>query len=127
MTATSHSAATVSEYLSTCDRNLQPGEWGRAMMERKLRRYLSWRAKLAEIECSNKQNSRADTSKDMRETSTISAALLKKDQEKARRAANRRRVRGGAPDAPEPNRAGVISTVTVDEGAANEVTSIAEL
>ena len=97
------------------------------MMERKLRRYLSWRAKLAEIECSNKQNSRAVTSKDMRETSTISAALLKKDQEKARRAANRRRVRGGAPDAPEPNRAGVISTVTVDEGAANEVTSIAEL
>ena len=96
-------------------------------MERKLRRYLSWRAKLAEIEGSNKQNDRADISKDQQGTSTISAALLKKDQEKAKRAANRRRVREGAPDAPGSSRTGVTSVITTEGDAVNEVTSIAEL
>ena len=127
MTATSQSASTVSEYLSTCDRNLQPGERGRAMMERKLRRYLSWRAKLAELEGSNKQNNRADTRKDTQGTSAISAVLLKKDQQKAKRAASRRRVRGGAPDAPGSGKADVAPAATVEEDGVNEVTSIAEL
>ncbi|KAF9652763.1 hypothetical protein BDM02DRAFT_3088779 [Thelephora ganbajun] len=115
MTATSQSAATVSEYLSTCDRNLQPGERGRVMMERKLRGYLSWRAKLAEIQGSNKQNDRADTNRHAQGTTAISAALLKKDQEKAKRAASRRRVRGGAPDASGPTRAGATSATAVEE------------
>ena len=96
-------------------------------MERKLRKYLSWRAKLAELEGSNKQNYRADARKDTQGTSAISAALLRKDQEKEKRAANRRRVRGGAPDAPGSSRTGVASPVTVEEDGVNEVTSIAEL
>jgi DNA excision repair protein ERCC-4 len=127
MTATSQSAATVSEYLSTCDRNLQPGERGRAMMERKLRRYLSWRAKLGETQCSNKQDGRTGTNKDAQGTSAISAALLKKDQEKAKRAASRRRVRGGAPDGSGSSRTGGTSGTAPEEDVVNEVTSIAEL
>jgi len=127
MTATSQSAATVSEYLSTCDRNLQPGERGQEMMERKLRRYLSWRAKLAEIEGINKQNDRTDTKKGTPGVSAVSPALLKKDQEKAKRAASRRRVRGGAPDISGSNRTVVTSTATAEEDVSNEVASIAEL
>jgi len=95
-------------------------------MERKLRGYLSWRAKLTEIQGVNKQNSRADTSKDTQGTTTISAALLKKDQEKAKRAASRRRVRGGAPDPPVSNRTGSAPVITVED-AVNEDTNIAEL
>jgi DNA excision repair protein ERCC-4 len=97
------------------------------MMEQKLRRYLSWRAKLAEIEGPSKRNDRTNTSKDTQGTSVISAALLKKDQEKAKRAASRRRVRGGAPDAPGSSKTDVTSAVTVEEDVVNEVTSIAEL
>jgi len=96
-------------------------------MERKLRGYLSWRAKLAEIEDSNKQNDRTDANKDAPGTATISAALLKKDQEKAKRAASRRRVRGGVPDASGSGRTDATSVVTTEGDAMNEVTSIAEL
>lgn len=126
MTATSQSAATVSEYLSTLDQNLQPGERGRAMMERKLRGYLSWRAKLADIQGSNKRNDRPEN-KGAQATTPISAALMKKDQEKAKRAANRRRVRGGAPDASRSTRTDATSVITVEEDAVSEITSIAEL
>lgn len=127
MTATSQSAATVSEYLSTFDRNREPGERGRTMMERKLRKYLLWRAKLAEIQGSNGQSDRPDTSKNPQGKTAISAALSKKDQEKAKRAANRRRVRGGAPDASAPTRKGATSGPAAEEDMVNEVTSIAEL
>ena len=127
MTATSQSAATVSEYLSTCDRGLPPGERGRAMMERKLRKYLSWRARLAETEGPGKQNDPTGTNKGAQGTTAISAALLKKDQEKAKRVASRRRVRGGAPDVPGPSRTSLTPTVTAEGDAVNEVTSIAEL
>jgi len=96
-------------------------------MERKLRGYLSWRARLTEIQGSNKQNHRTDTSKETQGTTTISAALLKKDQEKAKRAASRRRVRGGAPDASVSNRTSSTPVITVEEDAVNEDTSIAEL
>ena len=126
MTATSQSAATVSEYLSTFDRNLQPGERGRAMMERKLQGYLSWRAKLAEIQGLNKQNDQPGI-KDTRGNTAISAALMKKDQEKANRAANRRRVRGGAPDVPGSTRASATSATALGEEANGEITSISEL
>jgi len=96
-------------------------------MERKLRGYLSWRAKLNEIQGSGKQNYRTDAGKDAQGTTAISAALLKKDQEKAKRAANRRRVRGGAPDTSGSNRTGATSVITVEGDAVDEVTSIAEL
>jgi len=96
-------------------------------MERKFRGYLSWRANLAEVQGSNKQNDRTDTSKDAQGTTAISAALLKKDQEKANRAASRRRVRGGAPDIPGSSRTGTTPATTVEEDVVNEVTSIAEL
>ena len=95
-------------------------------MERKLRKYLSWRALLAEMEGSNKQNDRGDTNKDMQRTSAVSLALQKKDQEKAKRAASRRRVRGGAPEAPGSSRSGV-TLVAVEEDTVNETTTIAEL
>ena len=96
-------------------------------MEWKLRGYLLWRARLAEIQGSNTQNDRTGTGKGAQGTTTISAALLKKDQEKAKRAANRRRVRGGAPDTSGSNRTGATSPTTVEEGTVDEVTSIAEL
>jgi len=96
------------------------------MMERKLRGYLSWRAKLTEIQ-GTKQNCRTVTSKDTQGTTTISAALQKKDQEKAKRAASRRRVRGGAPDVSVSNRTGAVPVITVEEDTVNEDTSIAEL
>ena len=96
-------------------------------MERKLRGYLSWRAKLTETQGSNKKKSRTDTSKDTQGTTSISAALLKKDQEKAKRAASRRRVRGGAPDAPVSNRTGATSVIIVEEDEVNEDARIAEL
>lgn len=92
-------------------------------MERKLRGYLSWRARLAEIQSPNKQDNRPET----KETAGISAALLKKDQEKAKRAANRRRVRGGAPDVPESTRASATSAAAVEEDAVGEITNITEL
>lgn len=95
-------------------------------MERKLREYLSWRAKLAEIQSSDKQNNRPEI-KDTRGTTTISAALMKKDQEKEKRAANRRRVRGGAPDVPRSTSAGGTSATGVEEDAVDEITNIAEL
>lgn len=97
------------------------------MMERKLRGYLVWRAKLAEIQGPSKQGDRTDTSKNTQGSTALSAALLKKDLEKAKRAANRRRVRGGAPDTAGSNRTGKTSGTTVEEGIVNEVTSIAEL
>lgn len=125
MTATSQSAATVSEYLSTCDRNLQPGERGKSMMERKLRGYLSWRAKLAEIQGPNKQDDPQNTSKGPQGTTALSVALLKKDQERAKRAASRRRMRGGAPDVSASTRTGAISADSAE--GVNEVTSITEL
>ena len=96
-------------------------------MERKLRGYLSWRARLAEIQGFGKQTGRTGTSKDAQGTTTISAALLKKDQEKAKRAASRRRVRGGAPNAIGPDRTGETPATTVEEGGVNEDISIAEL
>lgn len=95
-------------------------------MERKLRKYLSWRAQLARIKGSNKQNDPGDTNKDTQRSSAVSLALQKKDQEKAKRAASRRRVRGGAPEAPGSNRSGVTS-VPVEDNMVNDVTTIAEL
>lgn len=95
-------------------------------MERKLRGYLSWRTKLAEIQGSNKQSDRPEI-KDAQGSTAISAALMKKDQEKAKRAANRRRVRGGAPEISRPIRAGATSPTPVEEETVNEITSIAEL
>lgn len=126
MTATSQSAAMVSEYLSTFDRNLQSGERGRAMMEQKLRGYLSWRAKLAEVQGSSKKKDQPET-KGVQGTTSISAALMKKDQEKVKRAANRRRVRGGAPDPSGSTRIDATSTTIVEGDTVNEITSIAEL
>lgn len=96
-------------------------------MERRLRGYLSWKAKLAEIQGSSKQNDRMGTRKDAQGTTAISAALLKKDRERAKRAASRRRVRGGAPDASGSNRTDPAPAPTAEGDAVNEVTSIAEL
>ena len=95
-------------------------------MERKLRKYLSWRAQLARIESSNKRNDPADTNKDTQRPSAVSPALQKKDQEKEKRATSRRRVRGGAPEAPRSSGLGVTST-PVEEDAVNEATAMAEL
>jgi DNA excision repair protein ERCC-4 len=96
------------------------------MMERKLRGYLSWKATLAEIQGLNKQNGRPEI-KDAQGATAISAALMKKDQEKAKRAANRRRVRGGVPDVSESTRASTASVTAVEADAVGEITSITEL
>ena len=77
------------------------------MMERKLKEYLSWKGNLN----TNKRDSRGNVSQiptriESRDTAGpsrddenqgISEALKRKDAAKKERAANRRRIRGGAP------------------------------
>ena len=86
------------------------GTQGRGMMEDMLRVYLWWKARLSERKQENKNG--ADGPANRRTTSdkrgntpivngtgvegVLSEALKKKDREREAKAANRRRVRGGA-------------------------------
>ena len=104
----------LTEFLSTLDREAQPGNRGRSMMMRKLRLYLWWKRQAQKQ--GDKQIPMPDSNRQtmegfdriFAEQDTISDALKKKDKEKAARAQSRRRVRGGGPAAgssipkPEP-------------------------
>jgi DNA excision repair protein ERCC-4 len=82
------------------DSDALPGQHGRKMLEKKLRRYLYWKARLSarsaesQPPSANNNNRQSPPGDD-----EISPALRKKDRDKAERAASRRRVRGGAPSA----------------------------
>lgn len=97
----------LSEYLRMLDRRRDKAEWGRRMMERRLRSYLSWKGKLnanrkedhgasqtsrsAEVGAGDKASGPAGVN------DGISEALKKKDALRKERNLNRRRIRGGAP------------------------------
>lgn len=99
----------LGDYLSLMNRRRKKGEWGRRMMEKRLRLYLWWKAKLNENKKegrdafrmpSKSANSHQHNSA-QQETSSgpsqINEKLKKKDEQRKEKIMNRRRVRGGAP------------------------------
>lgn len=134
MTATSRTAATISEYLSTLDLDEPLGTQGTPMMEKKLRRYLWWKAKLDEYKGNTKKSGNTDfrlNKKAKKVDDDLSEAMKKKDKERIERAASRRRVRGAAPaSVASSSRAGtevpaVVEPIDVDMH--EEAETIAEL
>jgi DNA excision repair protein ERCC-4 len=119
MTATSRSATDISEYLSTLDLEAPAGTQGRVMMEKRLHKFLWWKAKLAELmgEKTSKTNDPRSnaTQKQGGANEGLSEALKKKDRDRKDRAANRRRIRGAAAGAvASSNRQNVDSSMTVE-------------
>lgn len=102
------------------DQDAPPGSRGRAMMLRKLRSYLWWKGKMSEKKPNDKAPSAmpaGNTGRDIfdamyADQEDLSEALKKKDKEKAQRAQNRRRIRGGAPAASSSPVKGKGSTAT---------------
>lgn len=82
------------------DADAPRGSQGRRMMEDKLSLYLWWKGKLTERKAEGKGPIALPLGK-AKGDDGVSEALKRKDREKQDRAANRRRVRGGAP-APAP-------------------------
>lgn len=106
MCGSASTADLLSDYLATIDRSRPQGEWGRRMMERRLRAYLSWKARLADTDTKSgarNQNSRpgitmqTSGAPSSKPNQTLSEALAKKDAMRKERSMNRRRIRGGAP------------------------------
>ena len=78
------------------DSDALPGQRGRKMLEDKLRLYLYWKARLSARSAENQPPS-VNNRQSSPGGDELDPALRKKDRDKAERAANRRRVRGGAP------------------------------
>lgn len=134
MTATSRTATTISEYLSTLDPDEPLGVQGRPMMEKKLRRYLWWKAKLDEYKGKTKRSGNANfrlNHKAKGADDGMSEAMKKKDKERIERTASRRRVRGAAPASiATSSRAGTeVPTVIepIDVDMPDEAETIADL
>ena len=79
------------------DSDALPGQRGRKMLEDKLRLYLYWKARLSARSAENQPPSVNNRQSSPGGDEELDPALRKKDRDKAERAANRRRVRGGAP------------------------------
>ncbi|EMD32335.1 hypothetical protein CERSUDRAFT_118713 [Gelatoporia subvermispora B] len=86
----------LSDFLSQMDSTSPRGQQGRKMMMKHLRLYLSKKAEATKQE--SHTQGKSNGSRDKRDDG-ISEALQKKDRERRERAANRRRIRGGAPAA----------------------------
>ncbi|PPQ88277.1 hypothetical protein CVT25_005440 [Psilocybe cyanescens] len=108
MTSSTRTCNLLTEFLSSMDQDAPPGSRGRPMMLRKLRAYLWWKGRMDEKKPGDKNPSAMpdnnNTGKDIfdaifADQEGVSEALKKKDKEKAQRAQNRRRIRGGAPAA----------------------------
>jgi len=108
MTSSTRTCNLVTEFLSSMDENAPPGGRGRKMMMSKLRSYLWWKGRLGSkkkdgrqppttLPASSTSNNHDVLSPGGMEEVEMSAALKKKDQDRAQKAQNRRRVRGGAP------------------------------
>ncbi|EIW85970.1 hypothetical protein CONPUDRAFT_140757 [Coniophora puteana RWD-64-598 SS2] len=119
MTSSARSAELISEFLSDMDASAPRGRMGKKMMERKLRRYLWWKGRLAadkrgssslENTSSQPQGRKQDNG-----SGQVSEALARKDKSKADRSANRRRLRGGAPTV-APTRTEATRTGTTGTG-----------
>jgi DNA excision repair protein ERCC-4 len=96
MTASTQTSSLLSEYLASMDSDALPGQRGRKMLEDKLRLYLYWKARLSARSAENQPPS-VNNRQSSPGGDELDPALRKKDRDKAERAANRRRVRGGAP------------------------------
>jgi DNA excision repair protein ERCC-4 len=97
MTSSTQTSSLLSEYLASMDPDAPFGQRGRQMLEKRLRRYLYWKARLSARSAEN-QPSSAENHPSLPGDDELNPALRKKDRERAERSANRRRVRGGAPD-----------------------------
>jgi len=91
------------------DPDAPPGQRGRQLLEDKLRLYLYWKAKFSARTAESQQPS-ATNRQSPPGDDELNPALRKKDRDKAERAANRRRIRGGGPStvsarAQEPDKA----------------------
>ncbi|KAI0644351.1 hypothetical protein C8Q79DRAFT_141818 [Trametes meyenii] len=111
MASSLHTCTLIKDFLSTMKADAPRGSQGRRMMEDKLRLYLWWKGKLSERRAEGKGPIALPKGKDHSapapprpQDEAISEALKRKDRERQARAANRRRVRGGAPAAPVPSR-----------------------
>ncbi|KAI0666914.1 hypothetical protein C8Q78DRAFT_983512 [Trametes maxima] len=111
MASSLHTCTLIKDFLSTMKADAPRGSQGRRMMEDKLRLYLWWKGKLSERRAEGRGPIALPKGKDNSapapprpQDEAISEALKRKDQERQARAANRRRVRGGAPAAPAPVR-----------------------
>jgi DNA excision repair protein ERCC-4 len=123
------------------DSSAPPGQRAQKMLERRLRLYLWWKAKLGEKEKEGKGKSagfhlpQRPKDFDRAKEDGISEALKKKDAKNQERTANRRRVRGAAPVQAGPSRpaASERTSNAVDEEIRgtgemmNEAEDIAEL
>lgn len=97
MVSSTRTAELLADYLSSLDRRRPKAEWGRRMMERRLRMYLWWKARLSEGKRFHMPSGDRDRNKEREGSDNISDALKKKDALRTQRAASRRRVRGGGP------------------------------
>ncbi|KAL5529182.1 hypothetical protein ACEPAG_5156 [Sanghuangporus baumii] len=110
MCSSPRSCELLSEYLSVLNRRSKKSEWGRRMMERRLRLYLWWKAKLnanrkeglgtkpmTGQRATREGSSQGTSNTNGRGDDGISEALKKKDALRKEQSMNRRRTRGGAP------------------------------
>lgn len=109
MTSSLRTSQLLSEFLSSMDPDAAQGSEGRKMMEDKLRLFLWWKARLGERKPDGKSGAESSGFRSGRGAASagygsatagegeLSEALKRKDRERQARAANRRRVRGGAP------------------------------
>ncbi|KAK7042132.1 ERCC4 domain-containing protein [Favolaschia claudopus] len=115
MASSTRTCTLISEFLSTRDASAAKGSQARPMMMHKLRLYLWWKRKLSERkqdglpgfalpDSSGHGGPNQGYERMYGGKEGISAALQRKDKEKAERAASRRRVRGGAPAAAESSK-----------------------
>lgn len=117
MVSSTRTAELLADYLSSLDRRRPKAEWGRRMMERRLRMYLWWKARLSEGKRFHMPSGDRDRNKEREGSDNISDALKKKDALRTQRAASRRRVRGGGPSADPPSgRTAQDQTVNVPSG-----------
>ena len=114
MASSLHTCTLIKDFLGALDGDAPRGTQGKRMMEDKLRLYLWWKGKLSERKTDGKGPIALPKGRD--DHTPVSEAMKKKDEEKAKRAANRRRVRGGAPTpAPAAGRDHASKPATVDD------------
>jgi len=105
MVSSLRSANLLSDYLAKLDPDAPPHQKGRKFMEEKLGMYFWWKTSLSKSARSGHPTIpmpatlRSGRAPAENENDGLSEALKKKDKDRLDKAANRRRVRGGAPAA----------------------------
>ncbi|KAJ3561892.1 hypothetical protein NP233_g9913 [Leucocoprinus birnbaumii] len=122
MTSSTRSCDLIQEFLDYMDPEAEPGRKGSRMMMNRLKGYLGWRGRLGNQgqgsgdANKNGVNAKGKTGREKGRDEVVSEALKKKDREKAERSAGRRRVRGGAPSASSPKKAGNAGSTSTPNG-----------